>query len=68
MVLIQTIQFCISIVFVNTHLDVKTVLFQTIPFNLSTVSMSKTVPFQTIQFYISTQLKYQNSSISSNSV
>ena len=34
-VLIQTIQFSISIVFVHTHLNVKTVLFQTIQFSIS---------------------------------
>ena len=45
----------------------QTVLIQTIQFSLSTVSMSKTVLYQTIQFSISTQFKYQNSSISSNS-
>ena len=33
----------------------KTVLFQTIPFSVSTVSMSKTILFQTIQFSISMQ-------------
>ena len=54
-VLIQTIQFNISMVFVHTQLNVKTVLFQTIQFSLSTVLMSKTVLFQTIQFCISTQ-------------
>ena len=46
----------------------KTGLIQTIQFNESTVSMSKTVPFQTIEFSISTQFKYQNNSISSNSI
>ena len=35
-VLIQTIQFSISIVFVHTQLNVNTVLFQTIQFNIST--------------------------------
>ena len=35
-VLIQTIQFSISIVFVHTQLNVKTVLFQAIQFNIST--------------------------------
>ena len=34
------IQFNISIVFVYTQLNVKTVLFQTIQFSISTVSMS----------------------------
>ena len=72
-VLIQTIQFSISIVFVYTPLNVKTVLFQTVQFNVNTVSMSKTVlfetiTFQTIQFSMSTLFKCQNSSISSNSV
>ena len=41
-VIIQTIQFGISIVFVHTQLHVKTVLFQTIQFSVNTVSMSKT--------------------------
>ena len=52
-VLIQTIQFTISIAFVYTQLNVKTVLFQAIQFSMSTVSMSKTFPFQAIQFSIS---------------
>ncbi len=47
-ILIQTIQFSISIDFVHTQLNVKTVLFQTIQFSISTVSMLKTVLFQTI--------------------
>ena len=54
--------------FVYTQLDVKTVQFPTIQFNVSTVSMSKTVLFQTHQFIIRTQFKYQNSSILNNSV
>ena len=45
-VLIQTILFSISIDFVYTQLNVKTVLFQTIQFSVSTVSMSKTVSFK----------------------
>ena len=49
-VLTQTIQFSISIDFVYTQLKVITVLFQTIKFSVSTVSISKTVPFQTVQF------------------
>ena len=44
-ILIQTIQFSISIDFVSTHLNAKTVLFQTIQFNVSTVSVWKTVLF-----------------------
>ena len=40
--------------FVCTQLNVKTVLYQTIPFSVSSFSMSKTVPFQTIQFSMST--------------
>ena len=54
-VLIQTIQFSMSIEFVHTQLNVKTVLFQTIQFSVSTVSMWKTVLFQEVQFSISTQ-------------
>ena len=38
-----------------TQLNVKRVLFQTIQFNVCTVSMSKTDLFQPIQFSISTQ-------------
>ena len=38
-VLIKTIQFSISIIFVHTQLNVKTVLFQIIQFIVSTVSM-----------------------------
>ena len=53
--LIQTIQFSISIVFVHTQIKDKIVLFQTIQFSLSRVSMSKTVLFQTIQFCMSTR-------------
>ena len=40
--LIQTVQYSICIVFVHTQLNVGTVLFQTIQFSLSTVSLSKT--------------------------
>ena len=63
-VLIQTIQLSISIAFVYTQLNVKTVIFHTIQFSPSTVSMSisnnsvsytKTILFQAIQFSISTQ-------------
>ena len=54
-ILIQTIQFSISIDFVYTQLNVKTVIFQIIQFSISTVSISKTVLFQTIQFSISMQ-------------
>ncbi len=43
--------------FVFTQLDVKTVLYITIQFNVSRVSMSKTIPFLTIHFSISTQFK-----------
>ena len=58
----QTSQLSITIVFVYTQLNVKTILFQTIQFSVSTASMSKTVPFQTrivlfraVQFSTSTQ-------------
>ena len=53
-VLIQPIQFNISIDFVYTQLNVKIVLFQTIQFKVSTASMSKT-----IQISISTQFNCQ---------
>ena len=56
-VLIQPTQLSISIDFVYTQLNVKTVLNYTIQFSVSTVSLSKMVPFQTIQFNISTQFK-----------
>ena len=54
-VIIQPIQFSIKIDFVYTQLNVKTVLYQTIQFSVSRVSMSKTVPFQTIKFSMNTQ-------------
>ena len=63
-----------SVDFVYTQLNVKTVLYITIQFSVSTVSMSKTVPFQTIQFSMSMQFKckysllVKNISISSYSV
>ena len=52
--------------FVYTQLSVKTVLYITIQFSVSTVSMSKTVPFQTIQFSINTQFKCKYSLIVKN--
>ena len=45
--------------FVYTQLNVKTFLYETIQFSVSTVSMSKTVLFQTIQFSMSTQFNCQ---------
>ena len=51
------IQFCISIDFVYTQLNVKTVLFQKIQFSERIVSMPKILPSQTILFSISTQSK-----------
>ena len=70
--------------FVYTHLNIKTVLYTSIQFSVSTVSMSKTVPFQAIQFsqtvlikliqfsistdFVYTQLNIQNSSTYINSV
>ena len=47
----------ISLDFIYTQLNVKTVLYQTVQFSVRTVSMSKTIPFQTIQFCISTLFK-----------
>ena len=47
-VLIQLIQFSRSTDFVYKKLIVKTVLYQTIQFNVSLVWMSKTIPFQMI--------------------
>ena len=41
----------------------QTVLFSTIQFSISIVSVSKTVPFQIIQFSVSTQFKYKYSLI-----
>ena len=55
-VLIQKLQFSISIDFVYAQLNVKTVLYQTIQFSDSKVPMSKTVQFQAIQFSISISL------------
>ena len=57
-VLIQPVQFSISIDFVYTQLNIKTVLFQKIQFNVSTITMLKTAQFQIIQFSISTQFKF----------
>ena len=65
---IQPIQFSISIDFVYTWLNVKTVLYKTFQFSVSRVSMSKTVKFQTVQFSISTQFNCQKHFISSYSV
>ena len=68
-----------SLDFVYTQSNVKTVLYHTNDFSVSTDSMSKTVLLQTIQLRISTQFNcqfffisrysvYSNSSISNNSV
>ena len=54
-VLIQIIQFSISIVFVYTLLNVKTILFRTIQFCMSTQFKCQTVLFQAIRLSISTQ-------------
>ncbi len=62
-VLIQPIQFFISMDFIYTQSNVKTVQF-----SVSTISIWKTVQFQIIQFSINSQSSCQNSSISSNSV
>ena len=43
--------------FVYTQLNVKTVLYQSIQFSLSTDFMSKSVAFQTIPFSISALFK-----------
>ena len=56
-------QLTIGIVFVYTQLTVKTVPFQTIQFNVSTVSMSKTVPFQTVQFIIKKKFHFKQFSL-----
>ena len=47
-VIIQTIQFSISINFVYKKLNLKTVQFQKIQFNVSKVSMSKILLLKTI--------------------
>ena len=73
-VLFQTIQFfqtvliqlSISTDFLYTQLNVKTVLYLTNQFSVSTVSVSKTVPFETFQYSISTQFKYKYSLIVKN--
>ncbi len=62
-VLIQPIQFSISTYFVYTQLNVKTVLYITIQFSVSTVSKSKTVLFQTIQFSIPEQFHLKQFSL-----
>ena len=55
-VLIQPIQFSISIDFLNTVICQNTSTLNN-SVELSTLSMSKKAPFQTIQFSISTQFK-----------
>ena len=80
-VLIQTTQFRISRVFVYTLLNMKktslsnhlfkrksSVKVKKSYFSNNPIYHAKTVQFQTIRFSISTQFKYQNSSISNNSV
>ena len=62
----QLIQFSISTDFGYTQLNVKTVLYQTIQFSVSRVSILETVPFQTIQFSINTQSKCKYSLIVKN--
>ena len=53
-----------SIDFLHTLLNVKTILFQTIQFSISTVSMLKTVLFQAIQFYLTILIQTIQSRIS----
>ena len=48
--LIKTIQFRANIVFVHTQLNVKTVLFQTIQFSVSTVLTLKKFYFKQLTF------------------
>ena len=55
-------------IFVYTQLNVKTVLFQTIQFSVSTISMKKTVPFQTIQLSIEKQFYFKQFSFVSISI
>ena len=62
-VLFQTTLFSIGIIFAYTQLNVKSVLFQTIQFSISTASMSKTVPFQTIQFSIQNLFHFKDFSL-----
>ena len=52
------IQFSISIDFLHTQLNFKTVLYKTIQFSISTVSMLKTLLFPAVQFNISTLFNY----------
>ena len=52
----------------NTFLYMKSVLFQTIQFNINLQFKQKTVLFQTIQFIISTKFKCQNGSVSNHSI
>ena len=66
-VLIQLNQFSMNIYFVYRRLNVKTVVYITIQFSVTTSSMSKTVPFPTIRFSISTQFKCKYSLIVKNS-
>ena len=48
--LIQTIQFSISIDFISTQLNVKTVLYQKIQFSISTVIVLKELYFKQFNF------------------
>ena len=53
-VLIQTVQFSVSIEFIYMLLNDKTVLFQTIQFSISFQFTIKTVLFQAVWFSLST--------------
>ena len=56
----KTVQFSISTQFncqKHFHFKLFKLLYITIQFSVSTVSMSKTVQFQTIQFSMNTQFK-----------
>ena len=72
LVLFYGISTILGYLMLNPFLYIKTVLFKTIQFSISTFFYTqlnvKRVLFKTIQFYISTQFKCQNSSISNNSV
>ena len=55
MVLIQTNPFSISIDFIYSQLNVKTVLFRIIQFSVSMQFTCQTVLFQAVHFSINTQ-------------
>ncbi len=64
--LFQAIQFIQTLLIQPIKFSISTVLYITIQFSVSRISMSKIVPFQTIQFGITTQFKSKYSLIVKN--